>query len=141
MSRWLAMVMWSSPAVPLTFTVIGLAVALPAARRSRQVDGDLRHVGSGADRSTVTVSAPPSAASWMAPTPLRVHGDVADVAEQPHPLAIGGDVEFLADVGAVEHQRVGAALAFDDVAAVAGIPDETVVAVAEQRRRRCRGRR
>ena len=43
----LTTLMWSSPAVPLTFTVSGCAVALAAARRRRQVDGDLLHVGSG----------------------------------------------------------------------------------------------
>ena len=41
---------------------------------------------------------------------VEVHGDVADVAEQPHPLAIGRDVDVLVDVGAVEHQRIGAGL-------------------------------
>ena len=45
--------------------------------------------------------------------------------------AIGRDVDVLVDVGAVEDQRIGAGSAFDDVAAVAGIPDEGVVAVAE----------
>ena len=39
---------------------------------------------------------------------------------------------FSADVGAVEEQRVGAGLAFDGVAAVAGVPDERVVAGAHQ---------
>ena len=38
-------------------------------------------------------------------------------------------------------QRVGAGLALDHVAAVARVPDERVVAGAQQRRRRCRGRR
>ena len=46
--------------------------------------------------------------------------------------AIGRDVDVLVDVGAVEHQRVGAGLALDHVAAVARIPDERVVAVAEK---------
>ena len=40
----------------------------------------------------------------------------------------------LADVGAVEVQRVGAGLAFDGVAAVARVPLEAVVAAAEERR-------
>jgi len=64
---------------------------------------------------------------------VEVHGDVADVAGQPGPTAVGRDVEVLADVRAVEHQRVGAVLAFDDIAAVARVPDERVVAVAEKR--------
>ena len=53
---------------------------------------------------------------------------------QPHPAAIGRDVDVLGDVGAVEQQRVGAGLALDDVAAVAGVPDERVVAGAEEGR-------
>ena len=47
--------------------------------------------------------------------------------------AVGRDVDVLVDVGAVEQHRVGAVLAFDDVAAVAGIPLEHVVAGAQQR--------
>ena len=45
---------------------------------------------------------------------------------------IGRDVDVLADIGAVEDQRIGAGLTFDDVAAVARVPDERVVAVAEK---------
>ena len=48
------------------------------------------------------------------------------------PAAVGRDVDVLADVRAVEQQRVDAGLAFDRVAAVARIPDEGVVARAEQ---------
>ena len=48
--------------------------------------------------------------------------------------AVGGHVDDLADVGAVEVERVGAALALDDVVAVAGIPLEVVVAAAEEGR-------
>ena len=78
------------------------------------------------------VSAPPSGVELDVLDAVEVHGDVADVAEQPRPAAIGRDVDVLGDVGAVEHQRIGAGLAFDGVAAVAGVPDEGVVAVAEQ---------
>ena len=42
------------------------------------------------------------------------------------------DVEVLGGVAAVEQHRVGAVLALDDVAAVARIPLEHVVAGAEQ---------
>ena len=79
------------------------------------------------------VSAPPSACDLDVLDAVEVHGDVADIAEQPHAAAIGRDVHVLVDVGAVEHQRIGAGLALDDVAAVARVPDERVVAVAEQR--------
>ena len=47
--------------------------------------------------------------------------------------AVGRDVDVLVDVGAVEQHRVGAGLALDDVAAVARVPDERVVAGAQQR--------
>ena len=83
--------------------------------------------------STVMVSAPPKALNWICSTPLQVHGDVADIAGEPHATAVGRDVDVLVDVGAVEQQRVGAVLAFDRVAAVARIPDERVVAGAELR--------
>ena len=63
---------------------------------------------------------------------VEVHGDVADVAGEPRPAAVGRDVDVLVDVGAVEHQRVGAGLALDGVAAVARVPDERVVAGAEE---------
>ena len=49
------------------------------------------------------------------------------------PRAVGGDVDVLVDVGAVEGERVGAGLALHDVVAVAGRPAERVVARAQQR--------
>src|SRR5262245_40744113 len=64
---------------------------------------------------------------------VEVHRDVRDVAKETHPLAVRGDVDVLAYVRAVEEQRVGAVLTFDDVAPVTGIPLEEVVASAEVR--------
>src|SRR5204862_4125482 len=46
--------------------------------------------------------------------------------------AIGRDVNVFGDIRAVENQRIGAGLTFDDIAAVARIPDEGIVAVAER---------
>ena len=128
----LATLMWSSPAVPLTVHGVRHAVALPAARRRRQVDRDLLHVGPGevVDRDGVGAA---ERGKLDVLDAVEVHGDVADVAEQPHPRAVGRDVDVLVRVGAVEHQRIGAGLTLDRVAAVARIPDEGVVAVAEQR--------
>ena len=63
---------------------------------------------------------------------VEVHRDVADVAGEHRPPAIGRDVDVLVDVGAVEQQRVVARAAVDGVAAVAGVPDEGVVARAER---------
>ena len=62
---------------------------------------------------------------------VEVHRDAGDVADQAHARAVGRDVDLLADVGAVEVQRVAAALALDGVAAVARIPLEGVVAGAQ----------
>ena len=63
---------------------------------------------------------------------VEIHHDVADVASEAQPRAVGRGVEVLADVAAVEQHRVGAVLALDRVAAVAGIPLERVVAGSEQ---------
>src|SRR5262249_10240709 len=65
---------------------------------------------------------------------VEVHRDAGHVAGEQHPAAVGGDVDLLGDVGAVELQRVGAGLALDDVGAVARVPDERVVARAHERR-------
>ena len=127
----LTTLMWSSPAVPLTVTVSGWPSppALPASPPGRSptcfTSVPVRSL-------TMMLSAPPRALNWMCLDAVEVHGDVADVAEQPHPSAIGRDVDVLVGVGAVEHERIGAGLTLDRVAAVARVPDEHVVAVAEQ---------
>src|SRR5436309_11808325 len=64
---------------------------------------------------------------------VEVHGDGGDVAGETHAPTVGRDVDFLGDVGAVEHEGVEAGLTLDRVAAVAGVPDEGVVAGAEER--------
>ena len=64
---------------------------------------------------------------------VEVHQDVADVAGEAHAPAVRRHVEDLRHARAVEGQRVGAALALDRVAAVARVPDEAVVAGAEER--------
>ena len=112
---------------------VGRAVAgpLPA---SRQVERRPASTSVPVRSLTVIVSAPPRALKLDPLDVVEVHGDVADVAGEAHPPAVGRDVDVLVDVGAVEQQRVGAVLAFDDVAAVARVPDEGVVAGAEQRR-------
>jgi hypothetical protein len=47
--------------------------------------------------------------------------------------SVRGQVDVLGDVGAVEAHPVGAGLALDRVAAVAWVPDEGIVAGAQQR--------
>ena len=63
---------------------------------------------------------------------VRVHHDVAHVAGEPEAAAVRREVELLGGGGAVEHHRVGAVLALHDVAAVARIPGEGVVAGSQQ---------
>src|SRR5262249_40817435 len=63
---------------------------------------------------------------------VQVHGDIADVAGEPGERAVGREVELLRGVRAVEKQRVGAALPFDHVTAVAGLPLEHVVPGAHE---------
>ena len=62
----------------------------------------------------------------------EVHRHVADIAKQASAAAIGRDIDLLANVGAVEQQRIGAVLAFDDVAAIARIPLKRIVSGAEE---------
>ena len=64
---------------------------------------------------------------------VEIHDDVAQVAGEPHPLAVGGGLEDLVAGAAVEQHGVGAVLALDDVAAVTGIPLEGVVAGSQER--------
>ena len=107
-------------------------VALAAARHRRQIDGDLLDGGSGEVVDVDVVDAAQRCELDIL-NAVDVHNDIADVAEQPRPLAVGGDVDALVDVGAIEDQRIGAGLALNDIAAVAGIPGERVVTVTEQR--------
>ena len=76
---------------------------------------------------------PAECAQFDALDVVEVHGDVRDVAREQRASAVGGNVEALADIRAVEEHRVGSVLAFDHVAAIARIPLEHVIARAEQR--------
>src|SRR5436190_3877634 len=109
---------------------VGLTVSLAASRHCGEVDRDLLHVRSAeiVDRDGV------GTAQGGEPDLLdaaEVHDDGTDVAKQPGARAVRRDVEELVDIGAVEDKRVGAALTLDDVAAIARIPDERVIAVAK----------
>src|SRR5262249_27713834 len=101
--------------------------------RRCQVDGDLRHAGTGkiVERDVVGT---PQGVELDVLDAVEIHGDGADVAGEPHAAAVGRDVDFLVNVGAVEHERIGAVLTLDDVAAGARVPDKRIVAVAEQGR-------
>ena len=95
-----------------------------------EVEVDLVHAGAGevADGNVVGTTEGIEVDMLDA---VQVHRDGSDIAREQHPAAIGRDVDVLVDIGAVEQQRVGALAAFDSVAAVAGIPDEGVIAGAE----------
>ena len=111
-------------------TLSGCAVA-PAAGHS-QVGVDLGHVGAGQVVDDDGVGAAESVEVDGLDV-VEVHRDVGDVAEEPHPPAVGGDVDALGDVGAVEQHRVAAGLALERVVVVARVPHERVVAGAHQR--------
>ena len=120
----------SSPFVALTMTLSGWPSSPPPLRG--QVGGHVDDVGPGQVVDGEVVGAAEGLGVDRLDV-VQVHRDVADVAGEPHPAAVGGDVHALVDVAAVERHRVGAVLALDDVAAVAGIPLERVVAGSEQR--------
>ena len=82
---------------------------------------------------TTRLSVPPRALTSIRSTSSSVHRDVAEVAEQSHPLPVGGDVDVLVAVAAVEQHRVGARLALDHVAAVARIPLHRVATGSQHR--------
>ncbi len=64
---------------------------------------------------------------------VEVHRDEAEVAGESSAAAVGGDVDVLRAVAAVEVELVDAGLAFHGVAAVAGVPLEAVFALAQER--------
>ena len=111
---------------------VGLAVAGAAAGCAGEVGVDVADVGAGevVDGDRVGAAERVEVDRLDA---VGVHGDVADVAEEPQPVSVGGQVDVLGDGGAVEAHRVAAGLAFDGVAAVARIPHERVVACAHER--------
>ena len=78
---------------------------------------------------TVSVSTPAECSEIDFFEAIEVHGHVADIAEQASTVTVGGEVDVLVGVGAVELQGIRTALSLDDVATVAGVPDERVVAV------------
>src|SRR5262249_34522519 len=96
----------------------------PAPRRAtslpyRQIDVDLLGVGAGEVVHRDLVGAAQGVELDVLDA-IEVHGDVADVAGDPHAAAVGRGVEGLGELGAVEQQGAGTVPALDNVAAVAG---------------------
>ena len=106
------------------------AVAMPPWRR--QIDRDLLHIGAGQIVDDDIVGAA-QGVELNAFDAVEVHRDVGDVTGEQRPRAVRRDVDVLVDVGAVEQQRIEAALALDHIAAVARVPDERVVAASQKR--------
>ncbi len=110
---------------------VGLAVARCAAERAGEVDVHAGHVGSG----QVVHGDEVGAAEGVEVDPLdtaRVHGDGGLSAEEAKAVSVGRQIDLLRTACAVEEHRVSAVLALDDIAAVAGIPDEGVVTGAHE---------
>ena len=110
---------------------IELAVAGRAADHAGQIDGDQPDIGPGQIVDGRLVCAA-QGIELDGLDIVEVHRDVAEVAEEQRPPAVGCDVEVLVAVAAVEEHGVGPGLALDHVAAVARIPLEYVVAGAEK---------
>ncbi len=109
----------------------GVGLAVTATAGPAEVEAAQRQVGAGevADDDVVGPAEGPEVDRLDV---VEVHRHVGDVAEEPHPPAVGGDVDVLGGVGAEEQHRVGAVLALERVVAVAGVPPEHVVAGAHQ---------
>src|SRR6476469_8064344 len=100
--------------------LVGLSVAGCAAEGAGEVRVDRLHVGAAEGVEVNLLD------------PGGVHHDPAGIAKELESISVCRQGDALGDVGAVEDHRVGAVLAFNDVAAVAWIPDEAGVAGAEQ---------
>ncbi len=114
---------------------VGRAVARAAADRGLEVERDGLEVGPG----RVVEDHAVGTAERLDVDDLdvvQVHRDVGGVAEEPDSLAVGRDVEVLGRAGPDEQERVGAVvgavLPLDEVAAVARVPAERVVAGSEE---------
>jgi hypothetical protein len=106
---------WASPPPPIALRSMSTVLAsVPV--RSLTVDGVGAAGGVEADALDV----------------VEVEHDVGDVAGEAHVPAVGGDVDRLVGAAAVEVEQVVSGLSLDDVAPVAGIPLEAVVAVAQR---------
>src|SRR5215211_2556665 len=120
----------STPLVPLT-TMLSAAPSPVVPERPGELDVDSIDIRPG----QVVDGDEVGAAEGVEVDPFdagRVHRDRALGAEELEPVAVRREANLLGHIGAVEAQPVGSGPAFDDVAAVAGIPDENVVTCAQE---------
>jgi len=112
---------------------VGRAVACRATERAGEIDVDTAQVGPAhvIDRDRVR---PAESVDVDRLDVVEVHDDAAEVAGERHPAEIVGGGHDLVAAGPVEHHVVKTGSAFDDVRAVARIPDEGVVTPAEEGR-------
>ena len=126
------MLIVSLPLLPLTTTLSVCAVAGATAEGGGQVGVHVGDAGSGEVVDGDDVGTAEGVEVDLLDA-VRVHRDGALGAEEAQAFTVRRQVDLLGDVGAVEQHRVGAGLALDGVAAVARIPDERVVAGAQER--------
>ena len=80
-----------------------------------------------------TLSAPPRTFRRFNCSAVEVRrGDAVDIAGEAHASTIGGDIDVLGEVDAVEVEPVDAVLTFDGVVGIALIPLKDVVAGAQE---------
>ena len=121
----------SAPAVPLAVMVSGCPSPAPPPRTpSRSMFASVTSVP--VRSLTTALSAPPSASRSTRSTSLVSMVMLPRLRKKRRRLPLAEKSKISAPAGAVEQEPVGAALPLDDVAAVARIPDERVMAGAEE---------
>ena len=109
----------SGPSVPLAITVSAVLSPVPS-KALRSASTVFRSVP--ARSSTVSVSAPPKVRTMARSIPAKSIEIAATSRVRRTREPFGGQLDPLADVGAVEGKQITASLALDNVAAVTGIP-------------------
>src|SRR6185295_4251782 len=110
--------------------VIGCTVARPGPAARREVDINLRNVGIAQVIDGDGVGAPESHELNVLDI-VEIHADAGNIAGEQRVPALGGDVDGFVDIRTIEQERIGIIAAVDDIAAVARIPDEGIVAGAK----------
>src|SRR6185295_11043798 len=107
-------------------------VTRPGPDARREVDINLRNVGIAQVIDGEGVGAPEGPELNVLDI-VEIHADAGNIAGEQRVPAFGGDVDDFVDIRAIEQERIGIIAAVDDIAAVARIPDEGIVAGAKLR--------